>query len=83
MDDRSFISASEVGDYLFCALAWRMRAEGYEATASQPAREAGTRWHREHGQGVTRARRLRRVALFFLIAALLLGLLLVLHLTMR
>ena len=29
------ISASEVGDYLFCARAWHLRADGHEPTLSQ------------------------------------------------
>ena len=63
------IRASEVGEYVYCARAWRLRREGFEPTAGSERREAGVRWHTEHGAGVRRARRLRRVALAALLAA--------------
>lgn len=56
------IRASEVGEYVFCARAWRLRLDGYEPTMGQSAREAGTAWHLRHGQTVRRARRLRLIA---------------------
>lgn len=56
------IRASEVGEYVFCARAWRLRLEGHEATMGREAREAGTAWHLRHGRAVRRARRLRLVA---------------------
>ena len=56
------IRASEVGEYVFCARAWRLRLDGYEPTAGRRAREAGTAWHLRHGKSVRRARRLRLVA---------------------
>lgn len=82
-DRRSLISASEVGDYLFCALAWRLRAEGYEATASRAARDAGSEWHRRYGRAVSNERRLRVTAIILTIAAVLLSLLLLLCLVAR
>ncbi len=77
------ISASEVGDYVFCALAWRLRAEGHEPTSLRAAQQAGIEWHRDHGRGVERSRRLRTVALIFTALAMLLGLLLMLYLVMH
>lgn len=63
MSDRGkLIRASEVGEYVFCARAWRLRLEGYEPTAGQHARETGTAWHQRHGKAVRRARRLRFIA---------------------
>lgn len=82
-DKRSLISASEVGDYVFCALAWRLRAEGHEATALQAARDAGTEWHREHGRTVANERRLRTAAVIFVAMAIFFGLILVLYLVLR
>jgi len=56
------IRASEVGEYVFCARAWRLRLDGYEPTSGRRAREAGTAWHLRHGKAVRRARRLRLIA---------------------
>ncbi|HYE12986.1 MAG TPA: hypothetical protein VD968_00940 [Pyrinomonadaceae bacterium] len=66
------IRASEVGEYVFCARAWRLRVDGVKPTSGGEAREAGTRWHRSHGRTVRRAKRLRALAslLFFLALAL-------------
>lgn len=58
---QKLIKASEVGEYAFCARAWRMRLDGYEP-ANREALEAGTRWHREHGRSVNRAGQLRKMA---------------------
>jgi hypothetical protein len=59
---RKLIRASEVGEYVFCARAWRLRLDGHEPTAGRHAREAGTAWHLTHGRSVRRARRLKLVA---------------------
>lgn len=64
-----FIRASEVGEYLYCARAWWLRRQGFEPKDGGRF-EAGRRWHEEHGAGVVRARRLRRVARASLFAAL-------------
>jgi CRISPR/Cas system-associated exonuclease Cas4 (RecB family) len=59
----ALIRASEVGEYVFCARAWRLRLEGHEPhVKGRAAMEAGERWHREHGRSVRRARRLRVLA---------------------
>lgn len=65
------VRASELGEYLFCALAWRLRREGVEPTSGHAAREAGRRWHEGHGRFVARASRLRRLsaATFYLALA--------------
>jgi hypothetical protein len=44
-DNRKLIKASEIGEYVFCARAWRLRLDGYEPTSGQRARRAGTKWH--------------------------------------
>lgn len=66
-----FIRASEVGEYVYCARAWRLRRDGQEPTAEGRARlDAGRRWHAGHGSVVRRALRLRRLAsASFLLAA--------------
>jgi hypothetical protein len=83
-EKRSLISASEVGDYVFCALAWRMRAEGHKTLPSaQAAQESGTQWHHEHGRGVRRSRQARLAATVITALAIFLTLLLILYLVMR
>lgn len=81
-NSRSLISASEVSDYVFCALAWRLRTEGRETDALQAAQEAGTKWHHYHGIAVRRVRKLRVAAVILLTAAIFLTLL-VLYLALR
>lgn len=56
------IRASEVGEYVYCARAWRLRREGVEQTRGHAARAAGTAWHAEHGREVAAAARLRRLS---------------------
>lgn len=83
-DKSSLISASEVGDYVFCALAWRMRAEGYESLpSSRVAQEAGSVWHHEHGMDVRRSRQARLAAMIIIALAIFLALLLILYLVLR
>ncbi len=82
-EKRPLISASEVGDYVYCALAWRLRAEGQDPTALRAAREAGIKWHHTHGRGVIRARRLQIAAMAFVAMAIFLALLLVLYLVLH
>lgn len=67
------IRASEVGEYVYCARAWRLRKDGFEPTASGARFEAGRLWHAEHGEGVRRARHLRALAAASLLLALLLA----------
>jgi hypothetical protein len=71
---KRLIRASEVGEYTFCARAWRLRVEGVEAGGGSEARAAGTAWHRRHGRGVEGARRLRRLATLATVLAALLAL---------
>ena len=58
-----YIRASEVGEYVYCARAWRLRAEGET-------------WHLAHGREVVHARRMRLLAKFAFLLALAAGLLL-------
>ncbi len=66
------IRASEIGLYVFCARAWRLKADGYE---SQNVAEmaAGTEAHRAHGDQVVAYHRARQwsMALFALAAVVL------------
>ena len=71
-----YIRASEVAEYVYCARAWRLRAEGHEPASGHGRRAAGETWHLAHGREVVRARRMLRLAKFAFLAALLVGLLL-------
>lgn len=61
---RKLIKASEIGEYVFCARAWRLRVEGYEPTHGHQARASGTAWHLKHGRTTRNAGRLQKVAAF-------------------
>jgi hypothetical protein len=43
------VTASEIGEFLFCPESWRLAALGHQ-TANQPARDQGTR-HQKRGKG--------------------------------
>jgi type IV secretory pathway TrbF-like protein len=68
-DRRKLIKASEIGEYVFCARAWRLRLDGHAPTSGHKARQAGTEWHLRHGRTLRRARRLRLFALCSLLLA--------------
>jgi hypothetical protein len=55
--DYQMITASEVGEFIFCAKAWKLKIEG--ASPESPRLEAGTAFHRRYQSGVTWARQLR------------------------
>ncbi len=68
------IRASEIGLYVFCARAWRLKADGYESSnAAEMA--AGTDAHAAHGRRVAAYQLMQRLSLALLaVAALLLAL---------
>jgi hypothetical protein len=71
------IRASDIGLYVFCARAWRLKADGYESQ-NRAEMAAGTEAHQAHGAAVATAQRLQRLSLVLLgIAIVLLGLWLV------
>ncbi|HEV7377881.1 MAG TPA: hypothetical protein VGN95_24580 [Pyrinomonadaceae bacterium] len=72
---QKFIRASEIGEYIFCARAWRLRIDGHEPTSGGQARQAGERWHQEHGESVQHVRKLRRLASYSALLAISLGVL--------
>jgi len=65
-----FIRASEIGEYAYCARAWRLRLDGHHPTVGGKARAAGEAWHREHGRAVRRVRRLKALSLLLFVVAL-------------
>ena len=74
-----FISASEIGEYVYCARVWRLRRDGYEPTSGREALAAGTRWHTGHGLSVVRVQRLRMVSTVSLLLASMLVLVIILR----
>ena len=65
-----FIRASEIGDYAYCARAWKLKLDGHRPTTGGKARAAGEAWHRAHGRSVQQVRRLKTLALLLFIVAL-------------
>ncbi|HEX8128276.1 MAG TPA: hypothetical protein VF527_04180 [Pyrinomonadaceae bacterium] len=71
-----YIRASEVAEYVYCARAWRLRVDGHEPASGQRRRAEGETWHLAHGREVSGARRMRLIAKFAFLFALVTGLLL-------
>jgi hypothetical protein len=72
--NKTVITAAEIGEYAYCAKAWRLKRDGVAPRGSQLG--AGTAFHHQHGEMVTDAahweRQGRRVAgLAFLLLLLL------------
>ena len=61
-------TASEVGEFVFCAKAWKLKRAG--VTPDSPRLEAGTEYHQAHQAGLYWARFLRRVGLFGILLVL-------------
>jgi hypothetical protein len=64
------ISASEVGEYAYCAKAWYLKRCGAAAQGEHLA--AGTAFHTRHGNEVARVARLKRASNALVLLALLL-----------
>ncbi|NPA92964.1 MAG: hypothetical protein GXO56_04725 [Chloroflexi bacterium] len=63
------IRASEIGTYLYCHRAWGYARQGHRST-NQEAMQAGTEYHRRHGQAVFFAGVLRFIGWALLLLAL-------------
>lgn len=68
------IRASEIGEYIFCARAWHLRASGFEPTEGEEARQQGRAWHLQHGRSVRRAARLNMISAISMLLAFLITL---------
>jgi hypothetical protein len=55
---RHIITASEVGEFVYCPKAWYLKRCG--EAAQSPHLEAGVTYHTKHETGVSRSRRLNR-----------------------
>jgi hypothetical protein len=56
---RRMLTASEVGEYVFCAKAWKLRVEGKRPES--PRLQAGTTYHQEHQSALHLAQRIGSV----------------------
>ena len=75
----NFIRASEVGEYVFCARAWKLRLDGHNPALGSAARLAGEQWHKRHGRSILLARRLKALAVASFILALVVSIVLILR----
>lgn len=73
---RHIITASEIGEFVYCTKAWQLKRDGAEADS--PALAEGAAFHTQHGAGVAQSARLQRTAkrLLLLALTLLLGMIL-------
>jgi hypothetical protein len=65
------IRASDIGLYVFCARAWRLKADGHESQ-NRAEMSAGTEAHHAHGAAVASIQRLQRLSLLLLGLAIIL-----------
>jgi hypothetical protein len=63
------IRASEIGAFLFCQRAWRLRLDGYEPE-NQAELASGTELHYRHGRTVMLSGCLRTLAYILILIAL-------------
>ena len=71
MASEKYVSASEIGGYVFCRRAWHLDRCGV-LTTLEPERAAGVAFHERHGQQVRIASQARGLAPWFAIAAIVL-----------
>nr|WP_294512670.1 hypothetical protein [uncultured Rhodopila sp.] len=71
MAGERYVSASEIGSYVFCRRAWHLDRCGVPTTL-EPERAAGVAFHERHGRQVRIASQARGLAPWFAIAALVL-----------
>ena len=64
---RPRITASEIGEFVYCAKAWQLKRSGAEAQGE--SLDDGSAFHRRHGTGVSLANRLDRAGKLLLLAA--------------
>lgn len=70
-NERRWIRASEIGEYLYCQRAWWYRLQG-EASANVQELAVGARHHARHGRGLQWVTAQRILAMLFILAALVL-----------
>jgi hypothetical protein len=68
------IRASDIGLYVFCARAWRLKADGHES-ANRAEMAAGTQAHAAHGRQVAVSQYAQRLSLVLFMLALMIAVL--------
>lgn len=68
---KTWIKASEIGEYLYCQRAWWLRLQGADSANVQELAE-GTRQHARHGRGWQVASGLRVLAIGLAVVAMIL-----------
>ena len=70
----NIIRASDIGLFVFCARAWRLKADGYES-ANRAEMAAGTEAHAAHGRQVAVSQYAQRLSLILFMLALIIAVL--------
>jgi hypothetical protein len=73
---RHVVTASEIGEFTYCAKAWYLKRCGEEAQS--PHLEEGVTFHKQHQAGVSQAARLKRAGKTLALIALILFVVLIL-----
>ena len=74
MASETYVTASEIGGYVFCRRAWHLDRCGVPTTL-EPDRAAGVAFHERHGRQVRLASQARGLAPWFAVAAIALAVL--------
>jgi hypothetical protein len=74
---RKHITASEIGDFVYCAKAWHLKRCG--ETAQSESLEEGLIFHQKHGAQVSQSQRLNRAGKSLAVIALILLVILILY----
>lgn len=68
-NSKSTISASEIGNFLYCQRSWGYQRQGIESTNVEQLAQ-GSRFHQMHGRQFQRANRTRLLAILLFLAAM-------------
>jgi len=68
--NNDWISASGIGEFVFCARAHHLKRAGIQPVANEAARESGSAYHRAIGTRVRRVERAQRLAVSLVLVAL-------------
>jgi hypothetical protein len=71
MTREKYVTASDIGSYVFCRRAWHLDQGGVPTTL-QSNRDAGVEFHYQHGIQVKAAGRARALSVWFALAAIVL-----------
>jgi hypothetical protein len=71
MTREKYVTASEIGSYVFCRRAWHLDQRGVSTTLRSEC-DAGVEFHHQHGIQVHAAGRTRNLSAWFALAAIVL-----------